>query len=183
MSSRDREYRLLVMSRLLFFLLSIASSEYIAAQGVDRDMIEMLFKVLSPTCREEMDAALVQPEADMSDECKMEIASELEKLNSPPGNREELAGGGVHRSRGKSTSGEALDNPDVIVSFEVISVIIFLVIAFAIVGGYIFYVNHSKTIEMLPKPKKLSKKKVSDVDSYFSLTVRDFSVIHFTFTR
>ena len=135
-----------------------------AEGGVERETIEMLFQVLSPECRDEMDAALMQPDADMSDDCKKEIERNLEKLQYSKGTDEEghhdndgnsknQAGGkGRKPSSPSSTSKE--DDASTTVMMYVVG---FLTFIFASAGAYIFIVNANTPKENYRPAKKLSK--------------------------
>ena len=145
-----------------------------AEGGVERETIEMLFKVLSPECRDEMDAALVHPDADMSDECKKEIEKNLEQLQYSKDTVDEAQGqhsdtGDANGGNMKSKTGvkgeksffssSSTSREDAAANAVMMYVIGFLTFIFASAGVYIYIVNANAPKENYRSPKKLSKQK------------------------
>ena len=148
----------------VLLLLSFYGRELVLVQaegGVERETIEMLFRVLSPECRDEMDAALVQPDADMSDECKREIEISLDKsLYAKHEEKEEQEKGGSSKSKdgskGKeSSSASKKDDGTTAVMMYVGG---FIALFFVSVSVYIYIFNASMPKDSYKSPRKLSKK-------------------------
>ena len=141
-----------------------------AEGGVERETIEMLFQVLSPECRDEMDAALVHSDADMSDGCKKEIETNLEKLQYSKSTGEETHdhGGDPGTSSGadnrnqagsKSKTSSSTTKEDDAATTVMMYVTGFITFIFASAGVYIYFVNASKPKDAYRPQKKLSKQK------------------------
>lgn len=129
-----------------------------------RENVEALFQVLSSVCRTELESAL-GAQAEISIECKEEIQSAMVSLNIPFGQQPPPADTPnlqqmdeeqmfdqppPKRSRAKQER-----KPQDGVIYYVIG---FVALFFAVVGGYIAYVNSIRG-EVVVKQKKLSKKK------------------------
>jgi hypothetical protein len=132
---------------------------------LNKDSVEALLQVLSPACRVEMATAL-SAQADISNECKVEIQGAIAELNAPLAQepmtnkdryesdrqqqqqqqRQEEASGG----KAPNSSGPAADKNTI-----VLQIVSFVVLLFAAIGAYIYHVNS----QLPASPRKASKKK------------------------
>ena len=115
---------------------------------LDRELIETLFRVLSPICREEMEAALDANSAEMSMECQREIEINLESIS----NENDPARKTVSDIDYKAAASSTAYSPLLLIS-------IFIVVFLLAVGGYVYFVQTA--MQITKKTKKLSKKKVT----------------------
>lgn len=167
----------------LLFLFPYLNSQVVDEQQqqqqsttLTRDNVEALLRVLSDTCRSEMESAL-NKQSDISAECKEEIQGALISLNIPIGqqqppqeqqnNRGDADSGKQRRAANRVEEDMNITQKSPGVS-PIYYVLGFVIVFFAIIAGLVIYVSKQRADYMTKKPKKLSKKKVL-VDNVTSL--------------
>jgi len=124
--------------------------------GRFRETIDAILRVVTPSCRAEVESAL-ESQSDISDECKLEIQAVLQSFSqTDPQNPENVN----REPPKKSVPKEHLIDPK-------IGVAIFVGLLITGVGGYVVYVNQLlQKYYPQKKEKKLSKKKVTSMLTY-----------------
>ena len=164
--------RLLLKSIFLYFVLTNIKLQFCHAQGdaeqhsttLTRENVEALLRVLSDTCRAEMESAL-NTQSDITVECKGEIQEALMKLNIPLGQQpppqEQSSNTGKQKRRETEKLSEDGVAKDPIIS-PIYSIIGFIVIFFGAITSFVVYVSKQRADYITKKPKKISKKKVNN---------------------
>ncbi len=109
--------------------------------GLNRETVEHLLRVVSPSCREEMQEALSE-QTELSGECKEEIQSALRERTASNPN----AGAGA----AQALPAEPQDNTAIYL------ILLFVLLFVGALGGFCWYVNEEK--KKLPPPKAKKKK-------------------------
>lgn len=157
---------ILILSISLCYICFINSQQ----QVLTTEFIETLFQILSPVCKNELETALGS-KGDITNQCKEEIQNAIMEY----GPERAFAKTNVnHMSSNGDTEEDVFMNnnnkPNTIPSQNisspapsinpVYSIVIFVLIVFAIVGGLIYCINLQRKSLPISKPKKISKKKV-----------------------
>lgn len=140
-----------------------------------REMVEALLQVLSPPCKMEMEAALGS-QGEISDDCKYEIQRSMASFqnNGFDAPVDPVDHNGADESfdapKPKKAAPGAATPPAV---SPVVYIVGFVVAFFAVIAGFVVYVNKQRANVEHVKPKKLSKKKVRkrSVHQYYIVLV------------
>ena len=120
-------------------------------QGLNRETVEHLLKVVSPSCRDEMQDALSE-QTELTLECKEEIQSALRERNGdavpPPG---------ANSNSGAGSSLPPMESRD---NTAIYLVVFFIALFLAALGGFCFwaYDQRSKVPKATDKSKGKGKK-------------------------
>ena len=143
-----------------FAIISLARKAQQQPQQValTREIVEGLLQVLTPTCRNELEAAIeAQQGTDLSDECKYEIQMNLQEMNPNSGAPSPLEDGYEDDyQQPNEASSESNDPPKHIIN-PVVGIFLFVGALLGAIAFAVFYIN-SQVGDF--KPKKISKKKV-----------------------
>lgn len=162
--------RLLLKSIFLYVVVVCSiNSQFCYAQeqqqstALTRENVEALLRVLSDTCRAEMESAL-NTQSDITVDCKGEIQEALMRLNIPIGQQpppqEQSSSTGKQKRRDAEKAAEDGAAINATSISPIYSIIGFIVIFFGTIASFVVYVSKQRGDYITKKPKKISKKKV-----------------------
>ena len=153
--------RYLIIIFAVFAIVALARQAQQQPQQValTREIVEGLLQVLTPNCRNELEAAIeAQQGIDLSDECKYEIQMNLQEMGQGQGASQAspLQDGYEDEEVQPGSTTAPKDPPKPLVN-PLVGIFLFVV---ALVGAVVFAVFHINGQVGDFKPKKISKKKV-----------------------